>query len=127
MDSKNLNLAATFKTPLIEGDIEKGTFKLIGKSLPEDARAFFQPIRKWLADFYQSPAENLEVTIQLEYYNTASSKFLVNMLLQLEKLKEQKKITINWLYDEDDIEMQETGEDFQNLIGEMVVLKAIQD
>jgi len=119
-----INIASTFKTPLIDGDINKGILKIAGKSLPEDAKAFFQPVRLWLANFYQTTASSIEVTIQLEYYNTASSKFLVNLLLQLEKLQAQKSVVVNWIYDEDDIEMQETGEDFQNLIGDMIVLKA---
>lgn len=114
----------TFKTPKIAGDSEKGELLLAGRSLPEDAKAFYQPFKEWLQELYISPSNSIEVTIELEYYNTASSKLIVNMLLNLEKLQTKKKVVINWLHDEDDIEMQETGQDFKNLIGEIIIIKS---
>ena len=114
----------TFKTPEISGDSELGKLRLAGRSLPEDAKAFYQPFKEWLQDLYVTPAEIIEVVIELEYYNTASSKLIVNMLLSLEKIQSKKKVSVVWIHDEDDIEMEETGQDFKNLIGDMIKIKS---
>ncbi len=114
----------SFKTPEIKGDAQLGQLSLKGRSLPEDAKTFYQPFKKWLQELYSSPSDSIDVVIELEYYNTASSKLIVNMLLSLEKLQSSKKVSVLWLYDEDDIEMEETGQDFKNLIGEMIVIKS---
>ena len=122
----NYKVGETFKTPTIDGSISNGTLIMKGRSLPEDAKAFYLPFREWLNRFYESTAEEIKVTIQLEYYNTATSKLLINLLLKLEKLQEKKPVTVEWIYDEDDLEMEETGNDFKNLIGDMITMKAIK-
>lgn len=114
----------SFKTPEISGDSDLGILKLSGRSLPEDAKSFYQPFKEWLQELYASPSESIDVSIELEYYNTASSKLIVNMLLSLEKLQSTKKVSVLWLHDEDDIEMEETGQDFKNLIGDMITIKS---
>lgn len=115
----------TFKTPFIHGNIEEGFFHIKGKSLPEDAKSFYLPFRTWLQDFYNSNAKNIKAIIELEYYNTATSKVIINLLLKLNELKESKNVLIEWRYEEDDIEMEETGLDFQNLIGDILIMKPI--
>jgi hypothetical protein len=117
----------TFKTPMIEGDIQNGSLKLKGKSLTEDARTFFSPFRDWLEGYFHSAAPELNIWIELEYYNTATSKFLVSVLLRLEKIMAKKPVKVFWRYDPDDIEMKETGLDFKNLIGEMIIMEAIEE
>lgn len=114
----------TFKTPKISGDSETGKLVLAGRSLPEDAKTFYQPFKVWLQELFKSPSDTIDVTIELEYYNTASSKLIVDMLLDLEKLQSTKKVSIFWLHDEDDVEMQETGQDFKNLIGDIITIKS---
>jgi len=121
----NYKVGETFKTPTIEGSISDGILSMKGRSLPEDAKTFYMPFREWLSRFYESPAKEIKVTIQLEYYNTATSKLLINLLLRLEQLKEIKPVSVDWIYDEDDLEMEETGQDFKNLIGDMITMKAI--
>ena len=115
----------TFKTPAIIGNVEEGTLLMKGRSLPENAKSFYMPFREWLLHYYSSPAKKLVVIIQLEYYNTATSKLLVNLLLKLEKLKDKKEVVVEWRYDEDDLEMEETGLDFKNLIGDMILMKPV--
>jgi len=116
----------TEKSPEIIGDIEKGTLSIVGKSLPEDARSFFSPFQNWLGEFYKSKADILQVSIELEYYNTVSSKVLVNMMREMKTLQLSRKIQIEWRYDQDDIEMEETGNDFRKLVGDILVMTPIE-
>lgn len=114
----------THRTPLIKGSIEKGLIEITGKSLPEDARDFYLPFRDWLLDLFVSEVPKITVELELEYFNTATSKIIIDMLLSLEKLKDKKEITITWIYDEDDMEMEETGHDFEALLGDIITLKS---
>ena len=123
----NYFVEETFKTPRIKGDISAGVVEIVGKSLPEDAKSFYRPFREWFQKFYTSDIENIRAIIQLEYYNTATSKVLINILLKLNELKEHKNVTIEWRYDEDDLEMEETGMDFKNLIGDIFIMNAVSE
>ena len=115
----------THRTPSIRGSIEDGKIEIVGRSLPEDARDFYLPFRDWLLELFVSDTKSITVYIELEYFNTATSKIIIDMLLNLEKLKVNKTVSITWAYDEDDLEMEDTGRDFVRLLGDMVTLKPI--
>ncbi len=50
---------------------------------------------------------------KLEYFNTASSKLILDVLSNLEDIE---GMTIVWYYHEDDEDMQEAGEEFSELV-----------
>jgi len=55
--------------------------------------------------------------IKLEYFNTSSSKCLVEIFRRMEKLyKNGNEARIKWFYEEEDEDMQESGEDFKGII-----------
>lgn len=113
----------THRTPMIKGSFDTGKVQIIGRSLPEDAKDFYLPFRDWLLELFTSDVPGINVDLELEYFNTATSKIIVDILLKLDKLKASKKIVVTWTYDEDDIEMEETGRDFEALLGEMITLQ----
>ncbi|MEX1003688.1 MAG: DUF1987 domain-containing protein [Crocinitomicaceae bacterium] len=121
---KDFFVKETHRTPKIEGAVKKGTLSIIGKSLPEDAKDFYLPFKEWLLEFFQSPSPKLTITIELEYFNTATSKLLVDMMINFEKIRDQKEVEVLWVYDEDDLEMEEVGGDFKLLLGDLITLKA---
>ena len=116
---------ASSKSPEIIGNVLEGKLSIKGKSLPENARDFYGPFKEWLVAFYASPCEILTVTIELEYYNTVSSKVLLTLMRELKTLKSSKEIKIEWRYEKDDYEMEEAGLDFKNLVGDTLVMTAI--
>jgi len=61
------------------------------------------------------PVSATTFDVQLEYFNTSSSKCLVEIFRRLEKIGNQS-ISVNWFYEEDDEDMQESGEDFKEII-----------
>lgn len=113
----------THRTPEIKGAFNEGKVSIIGRSLPEDAKDFFLPFRDWLQELYLSEISTIKFMLELEYFNTATSKIIIDMLINLEKLKDQKEVSVVWAYDADDVEMLETGEDFAALLGDMVILQ----
>jgi hypothetical protein len=65
--------------------------------------------------------------VKLEYFNTSSSKCLVEIFRKLEQLQDSgKNVLINWFYEEDDEDMQESGEDFQEIIDIKIVMNQME-
>lgn len=112
-----LKLEATEDTPRVILDKAKNTFTFEGRSLPEDVNSFFQPILDWFEDYRNTPNNDTIVNFKMDYFNTASSKKILDLLMKLEEINENgNEVKIKWYYQEDDEDMEEAGEEF----GEMV-------
>jgi len=61
-----------------------------------------------------SSSNPIEVSIRLEYFNTSSSKCLMDFLKRIEK--SPVNATILWYYEEEDEDMLEAGEDYDAII-----------
>jgi hypothetical protein len=109
---KKLYIAATEDTPEIILDQEAGIFKITGRSLPENVNILFMPVFEWLDDYFKSPLQDTLVSINLEYFNSATAKKIVELLLLLEKFFEKGcKIKVLWYYKKNDFTMQKKGND----------------
>jgi hypothetical protein len=100
-------------TPNIDFNPAIGTFEISGKSIPEDSVGFYAPVIEWIEEYAISPLSNTVVCIKLEYFNTSSSKVLLDILYLLEKIE---NIVVEWYYDEDDEDMEETAMDFDEVV-----------
>lgn len=108
-----LNLEGTEDTPKILLDKSNGIFEISGRSLPEDSAEFYQPIIQWLDDYAADPNPSTDFVFKLEYFNTASSKLILDVLSKLEEIP---GIKVNWYFHEDDEDMEEAGEEFSELV-----------
>jgi hypothetical protein len=108
----------TPKSPLINFDPQSGNMQMKGKSIPENSVIFYKPVFEWLDNYIQNPAPKTSLSIQLDYFNTSSSKCIVDIFKKLELISKNGKgeVIINWLYDENDDDMLEAGEDYKSLI-----------
>lgn len=105
------------KTPYVRLDGEKGLIEIKGRSIPENSVEFYKPLIDWLDKYGTSPLESTDVNVQLEYFNTSSSKCILDIFKKLELIyKKGSKVQINWYYEEDDEDMFEAGEDYQSII-----------
>ncbi|MDX2196071.1 MAG: DUF1987 domain-containing protein [Cytophagales bacterium] len=119
----NINLEGTEDTPKIILDATNSIFEISGRSLPEDVSQFYKPILEWLDAF--SPTGKVVFTFKLDYFNTASSKLILDILNRLEKLKlKGANILIQWCHGEDDEDMKEAGEEFSELVEVPFEIKA---
>lgn len=112
---ENFKLEETSKTPKLNFDANKGRFLISGRSIPENSIEFYRPLFEWLDEYVEKPLSQTVFDVQLEYFNTSSSKCLVEIFRRLEKIRAQQ-IVVNWFYEEDDEDMQESGEDFKEII-----------
>lgn len=112
---ENINLEGTPKTPTVKFDAGAGTLELSGRSIPENSIEFYKPLLEWIDAYGGGPKAKTEVNIKLEYFNTSSSKCILDVFKKLETVK-GTEMTINWYYEEDDEDMLEAGEDYQAII-----------
>ncbi len=114
---KNISINGSPKTPEVNFDYEKGIVEIKGRSIPENSIEFYKPMIDWLEEYTKSPQSKTTVNIQLEYFNTSSSKCILDVFKKLEVLsKDNKDVEVNWYYEEDDEDMLEAGEDYQSII-----------
>ena len=107
----------TQKTPSVRLDSEKGVIEIKGKSIPENSIEFYKPLVEWLDEYAKDPNSKTQVNIQLEYFNTSSSKCILDVFKKLEEVqKDDNEVIINWYYEEDDEDMLEAGEDYQSIL-----------
>jgi hypothetical protein len=108
-----LNLEGTADTPKIILDKGNGIFEISGRSLPEDSVEFYRPVLEWISGYAKAPNANTHFSFKLEYFNTSSSKLILDVLSALEEIKGME---IEWYYAEDDEDMEEAGKEFSELV-----------
>lgn len=112
-----INIEATDETPKAILDAANGVFEFSGKSLPEDVTVFYNPILEWLEEYGESPNSETKVIFKMDYFNTASSKLILDILMKLEEIHEEHDgVTIEWYYREDDEDMEEAGDEFSDIV-----------
>jgi hypothetical protein len=112
---KALVIEATRCTPKINFDDTKNVLEIRGESYPENTALFYQPIFAWLADYLENLNEEMvEVNVEMIYFNSSSSKVLMDFFDVLEYATSTgKKIQVNWCYDKDNDMALEYGEEFK--------------
>ena len=114
---ENINIPATDETPSVLMDAGSGIFEFKGKSLPEDVTIFYDKILEWMDEYSQSPQAKTVVNFKMDYFNTASSKMILDILLKLEEMVEDgADVLVKWHFREDDEDMEEAGEEYSEIV-----------
>lgn len=112
-----ISIEGTAKTPSVKFDAETGVLEIKGRSIPENSIEFYKPLVDWLESYSSSAKDKTIVNVQLEYFNTSSSKCILDVFKKLEALNKGKSdVMVNWYYEEDDEDMLEAGEDYESII-----------
>lgn len=113
-----LIIKATDETPAVILDHQNNIFEFSGKSLPEDVTIFYNPILKWFDEYAKTPQPKTIIDFKLVYFNTASSKLILDILFKLENIHESGiEILVRWHYEEEDEDMKEAGEEYRDIVG----------
>ncbi|MFH2140947.1 MAG: DUF1987 domain-containing protein [Bacteroidota bacterium] len=113
---ESLRLDSTNDTPEVIFDVSQNIFSFSGRSLPENAIGFFEPILKWIYEYLKNPLSTTVFNVSLEYFNTASAKQLAKVFKSLEKISKTNEVIVNWYYQKVDTDMQASGDRFSKLI-----------
>lgn len=114
---ETIKIQGTEDTPKIILDAENKILEISGRSLPEDVTAFYEPVLNWLNEYSENPNDKTVFNFKLTYFNTASSKLLLDILMKLEEMHENgNNVLIRWHYPEDDEDMEEAGEEYADIV-----------
>ena len=114
---ENLIIKGEAKTPTIEFNYDSGELVISGRSIPENSIEFYKPIIEWLELLKVSDKDKIVLDIKLEYFNTSSSKCILDVFKKLEEIKGVgKEANIRWFFESDDEDMEEAGQDFSAII-----------
>ncbi len=120
----SLYQSKTSRTPEIILDPKKGIFEIEGRSIPENSVEFYQPVMQWMDAYRHKPNFQTTFVVKLEYFNTSSSKCLIDIIRKLEKIfLDGHQVSLEWYYDEEDDDMRESGEDFKEILKLPVIMK----
>jgi len=112
-----ISIEGSPKTPTVIFDASEGIIEIKGRSIPENSIEFYKPLVDWLEEYKKDPLPVTKVNIQLEYFNTSSSKCILDVFKKLEAIHKAKHdVEVNWYYEEDDEDMLEAGEDYESII-----------
>jgi hypothetical protein len=113
---KELKIPSTKNSPEIVLTPD-GAIKIRGRSIHENSIDFFKPVMEWLNEYVKEPADVTCIDINLEYFNSASAKIIVNLLQKISYVQlKNKKFIINWYYEEGDEDILERGEYFSSVL-----------
>ncbi|MBK8807981.1 MAG: DUF1987 domain-containing protein [Bacteroidales bacterium] len=111
---KDLRIEGTKYTPEIIFDCTNKHFSISGNSRPENADAFFKEVFNWFEINGEEvmKLDAVGLIIDLEYFNSSSSKQILNILYKLEYLNPNNTV-IKWYYDDEDERILDTGKGIQ--------------
>ncbi len=121
-----LKVEATHVTPNISFDANTGVLEMKGRSIPENSLEFYQPVYEWLDKYMEDPHEKTVVHLRFDYFNTSSSKCILDILKRIDRINSNgNDVFIKWYHDSNDEDMMEAGEDYSDLLDapfEIIVL-----
>jgi hypothetical protein len=98
--------------PSVYFNAETGVCEIRGESYMEETYKFYEPLIKWINDYIQQK-KPLVMHFKLTYFNTNSSRLILDILDIFKKYRENGgSIDVNWHYDIKDPDMVEEVEDF---------------
>lgn len=112
-----LILEKTQDTPEIILNPAGNQFSFSGNSIPENTKAFYQPVFDWIEKYLENPNTETVVNFKMVYFNTASTKSIFDIMIQFKELaKKGNMLIINWHFAHEDEDMLEAGEGFSKML-----------
>lgn len=111
-------LVATDRTPTVIIDPRAGMMQLSGIAIPENADRFFTPLHDLIDRYATAPAARTTVRVSLQYFNSSSAKYLLDLFRQWEDVNAAglTKVTVEWCHAHGDEDMREAGMDYKSLL-----------
>lgn len=118
VDHLSMTIEPTKVTPYVQLDARNGVLAFKGRSSPSASLEFYYPIMSSIDRAFTSGVSSITANFAFEYFNTSSSKCLFDILKRLAQFGNRgMEVKINWIYEEDDEDMRETGEDYEDVLG----------
>ena len=117
---KRIFIEGTAKAPQIDFHPLSGELILSGKSIPENAAKIYEPLLFWITDYIKSPKHTTNLRINLEYFNTATSLWIVKIIKELSKIEIEDSVLVIHVYlDIEDLESMDI-EELKDLVWSLI-------
>jgi len=115
------------KTPKISFDPQSGKFEISGRSFPDEAFEFYKDLFDWLDKYLEVPLSSTTLTFKTDYFNTSSNRCFLELIKKLENIQDKNhEVFVTWLYEKDDEEIKEAGEDLKELTMLSINIKELE-
>lgn len=109
-------ISSTKSTPEVNLNPE-GFITIKGRSMNGNFAEFLNQIEEWVDLYLLEPADTTCFDIYLEYLDTSNFKFYASLFKKFTALQlKDKKIIVNWYYEEGDEDIVEKGEDISTIL-----------
>ena len=114
---ESLNIQGSYRNPTLILDVENGIIEIKGRSILENHHKYFSTFIESVKQYLDNPQPNTIVNINLEYFDSRSSKVLIIFLKTLDKLyNTSNKVVVNWYYESDDADIEDMINDYQQFL-----------
>jgi len=118
IDDEELGIKSTDKTPFV-WFVNDGALTIKGRSIPEDGTEFYINIFDWIQKYMENPHPSTILSIELEYLNDISAKYLLKIINDLNR--SCPKFSIEWNYVAGDVDTREMGEILESSSGAIFI------
>ena len=123
MENGDIMINKSRNTPEVILDTQKKYFSLRGVSYPENAKKFYEPIFDMAKNYIdkKNPKNEITLEIDFDYFNTSSSRMLFQIFKLFNNAVEGDNMGVNivWKYEADDVDMIESGKDFDHMFSNL--------
>ena len=113
-----ISIQETEATPTVEFSAGEGILTIKGRSHPENSKVFYNPLISWCEEYVDTDPEKTVLNVELEHFNTMTSKSLLDVFRSLKPLHDEgKDLVVKWFYESDDEELLDAGQTYQEITG----------
>ena len=106
-----LYIEGSKSNPKVDFDLSTNKLKIHGRSVLKNMDdGFFRPVFSFLEKYISSNEKGLSVEFYIDYFNTSSHPSFIKIFELAGSINDSKLI---WLYDQNDLEMMEIGQELQ--------------
>ncbi len=117
----SIDFDLTTKTPGVRFDTGSGHLKIFGRSLPENATEFYRPLMEEIDKYKEAPKESTTIQLALEYFNTSTSRILLDIIRSLAWLEQSGKthLKVKWFFETNDWDMEDAGNEYKQILANL--------
>lgn len=114
---EGLNIVSSNRTPGVSFNAN-GQLSIKGVSTGENPHEFFKPALEWVESYSQTPAPDTTLELFLPYFNTGTSKALLNIMYFLRDAARSGTVNVKvrWIYEQGDSDMLDAGMDYEQIV-----------
>ena len=95
-----------------------GAIGISGRAMDGYLTSFFNQVEDWTDSYICNPADLTTINFSLEYSTRSNTTILIHWIKKITKILQlNKKLVINWYYEEGDEDILEQGEHISSVVG----------